>query len=357
MTLITGDQVLVTGRGHQVRPGPGRNVDFTSQVREGHLYVFPSDAMPLIAQGMLDRAVVRRHPTAGLAVRRCRQPRHPRDLTGRAGPQGTRQARQLASVGISALRVPKASAARTWKELTGARSLAAGQAKLWLDGRRSFSLDQSVKQIGAPQAWQQGMTGKGVTVAVLDSGYDPDHPDLKDAVVQERNFSDDPDIRDTIGHGTHVASTVSGRGEKYRGVAPEAKLAIGKVGGATGMTDSGVLAGMEWAAVEVGAKVVNMSLGAPDDPDLDPLEQAVNTLSERTGTLFVVAAGTTDPRSRVLARQRRRGADGGRGGQAGSPGRLLQPWPPGGRPRDQTRAHRAGRGHRGRGPPGAPTSR
>ncbi|WP_433258768.1 S8 family serine peptidase [Streptosporangium sp. CA-135522] len=137
------------------------------------------------------------------------------------------------------------------------------------------------------------MTGKGVTVAVLDSGYDPGHPDLKGVVAQERNFSDDPDIRDTLGHGTHVASIVAGAGQKYRGVAPDAKLAIGKVGGAFGATDSAILAGMEWATVEVKPKVVNISLGAPDTVELDPMEQAVNSLSARTGALFVVAAGNS----------------------------------------------------------------
>ncbi|WP_263657330.1 S8 family peptidase [Nonomuraea gerenzanensis] len=110
-----------------------------------------------------------------------------------------------------------------------------------------FDLDQSVKQIGATTAWEVGLTGKGVTVAVLDSGYDPDHPDLKGTVAYERNFSEDPDLRDTLGHGTHVASTVAGAGEKYRGVAPDAKLAIGKVGGANGIADPAVLAGMERA--------------------------------------------------------------------------------------------------------------
>lgn len=56
VTLITGDRVVVTGRRHRVEPGPGRQeVGFTSQIREGHLYVIPSDAQSLIAQGVLDR--------------------------------------------------------------------------------------------------------------------------------------------------------------------------------------------------------------------------------------------------------------------------------------------------------------
>ena len=151
---------------------------------------------------------------------------------------------------MTTLRVPKASAGQAWKDLTGgARSLAAGTTKLWLDGRRSFNLDQSVKQIGATEAWKQGMTGKGVTVAVLDSGYDPDHPDLKGVVAQERNFSEDPDIRDNVGHGTHVASIVAGPRREVPGRgARTRKLAIGKVGGRSGAADSAVLAGMEWAA-------------------------------------------------------------------------------------------------------------
>ncbi|MEV6861016.1 S8 family serine peptidase [Streptosporangium subroseum] len=298
VTLITGDRIVVTGGGYRVEPGPGRQVGFMRQVREGHLYVIPSDARALVAEGVLDRRLF--DVTQLLAWRygdadTADIPLIAQSPEGAAPlPRGARQTRRLASLGVSALRVPKASAGQAWKDLTGgARALTAGGTKLWLDGRRSFSLDRSVKQIGATEAWKQGMTGKGVTVAVLDSGYDPDHPDLKGVVTQERNFSEDPDIRDTVGHGTHVASIVAGAGERYRGVAPDARLAIGKVGNFLGITESALLAGMEWAAVEVKAKVVNMSLGAPDMVEIDPVEQAVNSLSARTGTLFVVAAGNS----------------------------------------------------------------
>ncbi|TDD08682.1 hypothetical protein E1292_11120 [Nonomuraea deserti] len=295
VTLITGDRVVLTGSGHRVEPGAGRKVAFRSQVREGHLHVVPSDAEPLLAQGVLDRRLfdVTQLVEWGYGdAARADIPVISQGTSGQAfAPQNSRQVKRLSSIGMSTARVPKADALNTWKDLTGgARTLAVSGTKLWLDGRRSFFLDESVKQIGAPQAWQQGFTGKGVTVAVLDSGYDPDHRDLKDAVAYEHNFSDSPDMRDTLGHGTHVASTVAGRGEKYRGVAPGAKLAIGKVG-ASSPTDSAILAGMEWAAVEVKAKVVNMSFGTLDGPGLDPVEQAVNTLSEQTGALFVAAAG------------------------------------------------------------------
>ncbi|MEV8633806.1 S8 family serine peptidase [Streptosporangium sp. NPDC051023] len=297
VTLITGDRVTIAGRGYHIEPGPGRNVGFTRQVLGGHLYVIPSDARPLIADGTLDRRLF--DITQLLEWRYGDADRTDIPLitqtTGEqapAAPQGALQTRPLADLGMTALRVPKANTAQAWKDLTGGpHALSAGRTKLWLDGRRSFTLDRSVKQIGAPQAWQQGLTGKGVTVAILDTGYDPTHPDLKGVVTQERNFSDEPDIRDTFGHGTHIASIIAGAGQKYRGVAPDAKLAIGKLGGRDGGTDSAILAGMEWAAVEVKAKIVNMSFGSTDTPELDPLEQAVNTLSERTGTLFVVAAG------------------------------------------------------------------
>ncbi|MFD8533770.1 S8 family serine peptidase [Streptosporangium canum] len=292
VTLITGDRVMVAGNGFRVVPGPGRQVDFTSQMRQGHLYVIPSDARALVAGGMLDRRLF--DVTQLLAWRYDDARRSDIPLIAQSAqmPAAARQARRLAGAGMTTLRVPKASAGQAWKDLTsGARALGTARTKLWLDGRRSFDLDQSVKQIGATTAWELGLTGKGVTVAVLDSGYDPDHPDLKGAVAYERNFSEDPDIRDTLGHGTHVASTVAGAGQKYRGVAPDAKLAIGKVGGVDGIADSAVLAGMEWAALEVKAKIVNMSLGGPDTLELDPLEEAVNSLSERTGTLFVISAG------------------------------------------------------------------
>lgn len=297
VTLVTGDRVVVAGGGVRVEPGPGRQTGFARQVIGGHLHVIPFDARPLLARGVLDP---RLFDVTQLLQWRYGDADRP-DIPMIVQSVDVPGARRLARLGMSTLRVPKKSAAQTWRDLTGggARALAAGKSKLWLDGLRPWTLDRSVKQIGATEAWKGGMTGKGITVAVLDSGYDPDHPDLKGVVTHERNFSEDPDIRDTVGHGTHVASIVAGAGERHRGVAPDARLAIGKVGGRSGASDSAIVAGMEWAATEVKAKVVNLSMGGPDTPELDPVEQAVNTLSERTGTLFVVSAGNSGGRAPV----------------------------------------------------------
>ncbi|WP_431912459.1 S8 family serine peptidase [Nonomuraea jabiensis] len=286
VTLLTGDKVVVSASGHRVEPAQGRRVRFTIRERDGHLIVIPSDAAPLIARGVLDE---RLFDVTGLLSSRYGDADRPDIpiISQSSLPAGARQARGFADLGLTAGGIRKDTAAQTWRQLTSAR---ARPGKIWLDALVPFALDQSVKQIGAPQVWEKGLTGKGVTVAVLDTGYDATHPDLKDVVTKSRNFTDYPD-GDDFGHGTHVASIVAGAGQKYRGVAPGATLAVGKVGNEFGAPYSAIIAGMEWAAGEAGAKVVNMSLGGQDTPGLDPLELAVNTLSATKGTLFVVAAG------------------------------------------------------------------
>jgi hypothetical protein len=183
--------------------------------------------------------------------------------------------------------------------LPGARPLR--RDRPWLDGTVRKALDRSVPQIGAPEVWKAGYDGTGVTVAVLDTGVDETHPDLAGRQVAERNFSVSADTVDRVGHGTHVASTITGSGEKsagkYKGVAPGARILDGKVLDDEGYgTESGIIAGMQWAADE-GAQVINMSLGGYDTAGIGPMEQAVDTLTAEKGTLFVIAAGNEGPLS------------------------------------------------------------
>jgi subtilisin family serine protease len=304
VTLVTGDRVLVDGAGSvSVRPAAGRRgISFTSTVEKGHRYVVPSDAQGPVRAGVVDRRLFDvtalvdfRYDDAHtgsvpLIIQQGRVPAALRSVRGL-----TVGSARLGVPGTMAAHVAKADAASVWQRVT-AGSLAGG--RLWLDGRRKLSLDRSVPQIGAPAAWKAGYTGTGVKVAVVDSGVDASHPDLVGQVVAEKNFSDDPGPGDAVGHGTHVASTIASSGAnlhgKYTGVAPGAKLLDAKVCDKYSCADSAILAGMQWA-VDEGAKIVNLSLGSWDMPGLDPLEEAVDTLSAQHGTLFVVAAGNDAP--------------------------------------------------------------
>ncbi|MDP9394823.1 MAG: S8 family serine peptidase, partial [Actinomycetota bacterium] len=166
-----------------------------------------------------------------------------------------------------------------------------GVAAVWLDGRVSAVLDRSVAQIGAPAAHAAGLDGRGVTVAVLDTGVDVTHPTLAGRVTKRVNFSAEDFPGDGNGHGTHVAATVGGAGGRYTGVAPGVQLWSAKVlDSEGGGSESSVIAGMEWAASR-GADVVNMSLGGAPSDGTSPLDTAVDALTARYGTLFVVAAG------------------------------------------------------------------
>ncbi|RAS70761.1 subtilisin family serine protease [Lentzea atacamensis] len=289
VTLITGDQVLTGQRA--VRPAPGReHIVFTTYTAQGHEYVVPSDAMPMIVSGHLDERLfdVTELATYGGAL--------PVIVTypeGTLSAQSGLQLRSINGVAFDAARTP----------LAGGLS-ASGAKKIWLDARRRANLDRSVAQINAPAAYSAGFTGKGTTVAVLDTGVDQTHPDLKGREVGERNFTSSPDTGDHHGHGTHVASIIAGTGAKsggkYRGVAPDAGILDVKVLGDNGSgQDSGIIASMEWA-VEQGAQIVNMSLGGHDTPEIEPLEEAVNRLSAEKGTLFVIAAGNSGPNSSTV---------------------------------------------------------
>ncbi|MEV1170619.1 S8 family serine peptidase, partial [Nonomuraea sp. NPDC049784] len=90
-------------------------------------------------------------------------------------------------------------------------------------------------------------------------------------------------------------STIAGTADSgYRGVAPDATLAVGKVCTASGSCpDSAMIEGMTWAATTAGAKIVSMSIGGQDSAGVDPLEYTIGQLSKQTGALFVVAAGNS----------------------------------------------------------------
>lgn len=169
-----------------------------------------------------------------------------------------------------------------------------GVDKVWLSAPVTKADEDSNPQIGAPEAWERGLTGEGVRVAVLDTGIDTGHPDLDEAVVAEADFSGSPDPGDRIGHGTHVAGIVAGSGDgaaDRQGVAYGADLLNGKVFDDEGFSDEAIIIeAMEWA-VEQDADIVNMSLGGGPSDGTDPVATALDALTEESGTLFVVSAG------------------------------------------------------------------
>ncbi|MBS4205034.1 S8 family peptidase [Lederbergia citrea] len=153
---------------------------------------------------------------------------------------------------------------------------------------------KGVELIQAPKIWDE-TKGKGVTVAVLDTGCDITHPDLQAQIIGGRNFTDDdgsnPDIfNDYNGHGTHVAGTIAAKQNDIGviGVAPEASLLIIKVLNKKGSGQyDWIINGINYA-IEQKADIISMSLGGPiDHPQLyEAVKKAV-----KNNVLVVCAAG------------------------------------------------------------------
>ncbi|MEV1073811.1 S8 family peptidase [Micromonospora parva] len=320
ITLITGDQVdlvqAAPGRvAATVHPGPGRNrITFQTVEADGGLRVLPSDVVPYLSAGVLDPDLFDVQELAADGYGDAAQAtlplivRYQEPAAGRVRPlAGATGARPLESINGAAMRVGKGELGGLWTSLRGAPGqrvtagsparLGAGVARIWLDGKVRPTLEHSVPQIGAPAAWAAGRDGAGVKVAVLDTGVDATHPDLAGRIAEAQDFSDSGSARDGHGHGTHVAATIAGSGAasdgRRKGVAPGARLLVGKVLDDAGSGySSSIIAGMEWAA-HSGAKVVSMSLGGDPTDGTDPMSQAVNDLTAETGALFVVAAGNS----------------------------------------------------------------
>jgi len=135
-----------------------------------------------------------------------------------------------------------------------------------------------LKKVGVPETRAAyGLTGAGIRVGVLDTGIDPQHPDLKDKIIAWQDFagsSEDP--KDAHGHGTHCAGTIAGgnSGKQHIGVAPDAKLIIGRIFGDSGGTSLGKIhKGMKWMADPDGdpstsdqPHIVSNSWGGPARP-------------------------------------------------------------------------------------------
>ena len=286
VTLLTGDKVLL-----RQRPGDRESVQIVAAPRRGprpafqivsirgDVHVIPGDVHHLLGR-MLDldlfnvSALQRmgygdaRASSLPLIVQRRTESRPPA-----LAAAALRPVRELASLRATAMRQPRADAAKPGAALATTTATArrtggtlAEVRRIWLDRRfRATALDPNLTQIGAPAAWSAGLTGEGVKVAVLDTGIDTTHPDLRGKVVAEANFSEADSATDHYGHGTQRGLD---RGRNRRPVrrGPQGRGRRSQPAQRQGARRLrlrhrlGIIAGMEWAARQR-AKVVNMSLG------------------------------------------------------------------------------------------------
>jgi subtilisin family serine protease len=130
---------------------------------------------------------------------------------------------------------------------------------------------------GVTNAWARGITGKGVTIAVLDNGFDLDHKDFAGKIVASKNFNGsvawknptDPTAVTWGWHGTMMAgiAAAANNGAGTVGVAPDARLLLGQVGQggeSVSVEMAAVYKGIDWASAN-GATVINLSLGTRFD--------------------------------------------------------------------------------------------
>ncbi|MFE0019737.1 S8 family serine peptidase [Amycolatopsis sp. NPDC059021] len=334
VTLLTGDVVVYDEdtAGHRTaRVEPAARIGqppptFQITTTADGLEVYPSDALPFVGRGQLGRdlfnvtALVRdgRDDASSATIPVITgygdpAPLPATTLESRARPlPQTERHLPLTTLNSVGMQVRKAGTAEFWRSLAthdarGEPVLQQGISRVVADKRVRVSQDRGTSgtaQIGAPAAWRSGLTGAGTTIAVVDTGLDENHPDLKGKTVAAADFSGEGDTVDRHGHGTHVASIAAGTGAasggRFKGVAPDAKLMVAKVFGADGQGDTAqVIAGVDWAVAQ-GAKIVNLSLGAGVTDGSDPLSQEIDRLSAKSGTLFVVAAGNAGSGDRTV---------------------------------------------------------
>jgi serine protease AprX len=174
------------------------------------------------------------------------------------------------------------------------------------DIRYRSTADVIAQSIGADQVWAgaetvKGLSGRGIGVAVIDSGVDPKHAALAGRILASVDFTGGDGV-DRFGHGTHVAATIAGAPGRlaetrdYRGIASGARIVNLRVLGDDGSgLASNVIEAIDWAIENRKAydiQVINLSLGAPvlqpyrDDPVCEAVERAA-----AAGIVVVAAAG------------------------------------------------------------------
>lgn len=179
----------------------------------------------------------------------------------------------------------------------------------------AYTYGLSKLQIPELKAANANVTGKGVRVAVIDTGIDGQHPDLKGRVVAFKDFiNNKPEAYDDQGHGTHCAGTIGGKNASgtHIGVAPEVQFIGAKFLDKNGSGSfAGALSAMQWVAdpdnnpnTDDAPMIVSNSWGggsasSTKDPAADPLCQAASAWI-KLGIVPVFAAGNSGPRAQTV---------------------------------------------------------
>ncbi len=161
---------------------------------------------------------------------------------------------------------------------------------------------QTTWGLQATSVVNSSFSGRGIRVAILDTGMDLTHPDFAGRSITPQSFIQGENAQDGHGHGTHCIGTATGAitpGTLPRyGVAYQAQIFAGKVLSDQGSgADRGILAGIDWA-IRNECRVISMSLGAPAWPGqtYSKIFEAVARRALRRGVLIVAAAGNESRR-------------------------------------------------------------
>jgi hypothetical protein len=174
-------------------------------------------------------------------------------------------------------------------------------------GNSSVILNQQVENqnanfLSVEAVWDQGYTGESAVVAVIDTGIDFNHPSLLNKKINEKNFvltefgyDSDETVDDLFGHGTSVASLISGNDPsfpQYRGMAYDSNLVNVKVANSKGViTSAGLIAAIDWAGSQPEIDVINISLGEPEESPASDLLELMASAAVKNGKVVVNSSG------------------------------------------------------------------
>ncbi len=175
----------------------------------------------------------------------------------------------------------------------------------------TMQMDTARKRVNANIVQENGYTGKGIGIAILDTGISPNNDFLypKNRILAFKDFINNKSKPyDDNGHGTHVAGIAGGSGinsnGKYRGIAPDCNFIGVKVLNNEGKGNaSDVLAGLQWVMdnkEKYNIKVANLSIGTSNTSSNDPLVKAVENMWD-SGVIITIAAGNDGPKKHTIS--------------------------------------------------------